>query len=47
MFPKTWKKNDVADNEVVKNTKFNTLKIKVNNLYKKIHYTTTLINVNQ
>ena len=27
---------DVADKEVVKNTKFKTLKTKVNNLYKKI-----------
>ena len=28
------KLNDVVDNEVVKNTKFNTLKIKVNNIEK-------------
>ena len=34
---------DVADNEVVTNTKFNMLKIKVNNLEKKIPDETTLI----
>ena len=41
------KLSDVVDNEVVKNTKFNTLKRKVNNLVKKIPYTTTLIHINQ
>ena len=39
--------SDVADNEVVKNTKFNTLKTKVNNLEKKILDATTLIHINQ
>ena len=34
-------------NEVVKNTKFNTLKTKVNNLEKKTPYETTLIYINQ
>ena len=38
---------DVVDNEVVKNTKFNTLKAKVNNFEKKIPDATTLININQ
>ena len=38
---------DVVDNEVVKNTKFNTLKRKVNNLVRKIPYTTTLVHINQ
>ena len=38
---------DVADNEVVKNTKFNTLKTKVNNLEKKIPDATALIHINQ
>ena len=33
--------------EVVKNTKFNTLKRKVNNLEKKIPEATTLIHINQ
>ena len=36
-----------VDNEVVKNTKFNTLKTKVNNLEKKIPDTTTLIHIKQ
>ena len=35
------KLNDVVDNEVVKYTKFNTLKTKVNNLEKKIPDATT------
>ena len=39
--------SDIVDNEVVKSTKFNTLKIKVNNLEKKIPDTTTLIHINQ
>ena len=38
---------DVVDNEVVKNTKFNTLETKVNNLDKKIPDETTLIHKNQ
>ena len=38
---------DVVDNEVVKNTKFNTLKAKVSNFEKKIPDETTLININQ
>ena len=37
---------DVVDNEVVKNTKFNTLKTKVNNLEKKIPDATTIIHIN-
>ena len=41
------KVSDVVDNKVVKNTKFNTLKTKVNNLEKKIPDATTLIYVNQ
>ena len=41
------KLNDVVDNEVVKNTEFNTLKTKVNNLEKKIPGATTLIHINQ
>ena len=39
--------SDVVDNEVVKNTKFNTLKTKVNNLENKIPDATTLIHINQ
>ena len=35
--------SDIEDNEIVKNTNFNTLKTKVNNLDKKILGTTTLI----
>ena len=35
--------SDIEDNEVVKNTNFNILKTKVNNLDKKILGTTTLI----
>ena len=41
------KLSDVIDNEVVKNTKFNTLKTKVNNLEKKIPNATTLLHINQ
>ena len=41
------KLSDVVDNEVVKNTKFNTLKTKVNNLEKKIPDATILIHINQ
>ena len=41
------KLSDVVDNEVVKNTNFKTLKIKVNNLDKKIPDATTLIHINQ
>ena len=37
----------VGANEVVKNTKFNTLKTKVNSLKKKIPDPTTLIHTNQ
>ena len=46
--PRDLKKlSDVVDNEVVKNTKFNTLKTKVNNVEKKIPDATKLIHVNQ
>ena len=38
---------DVADNQVVKNAKFNTLKTKVNKLDKEISAATTLIYINQ
>ena len=41
------KLSDVVYNEVVKNTKINILKIKVNNLAKKITDATTLIHINQ
>ena len=41
------KLSDVVANEVVKKTKFNTLKAKVNNLEKKLPYVNTLININQ
>ena len=41
------KSSDVVDNEVVKNTKFNTLKTKVNSLEKKISDTTNYIYINQ
>ena len=41
------KLSDVVDNEVAKNTKFNTLKTKVNSLEKKILGATTLILTNQ
>ena len=39
--------SDVKDKQVVKNTKFNTLKTKVNKLDKKVPDLTTLIYVNQ
>ena len=39
--------SDVVDNEMVKNTKFNTLKTKVNNLEKRISDAATLIHLNQ
>ena len=38
---------NVVDNEVDKNTKFNTLNTKVSNLEKKIPYATILIHINQ
>ena len=41
------KLSDVVYNEVVKNTKINILKTKVNNLAKKITDATTLIHINQ
>ena len=41
------KMSDVVDNDVLKNTKFNLLKTKVNSLEKKISDATTLIHVNQ
>ena len=41
------KLSDVVDNEIIKNTKFNTLKTKVNNLGKKIPDAITLIHINQ
>ena len=41
------KLNDVVDNEVVKNAKFNMLKTKLNSLEKKIPDATTLIHINQ
>ena len=40
------KSSDAVDDEVVKNTKFNTLKKKVNNLEKKIRDATTSIHTN-
>ena len=36
------KLSDLADNELAKTTKFNTLKTRVNSLEKKIPYATTL-----
>ena len=41
------KLSDVVDNEVVKNTKFNILKTKVNNSDKRSPDATTLIDINQ
>ena len=38
---------NVVDNEVVKNTKLNRQKTKVNNLYKKIPDASTIIHINQ
>ena len=39
--------SNIVDNEVVQNTKFNTLKKKVGNLENKIPDPTTLIDINQ
>ena len=44
---KTVELSDVVENEVVKTTKFNRLKKKVNNLENKIPDATTLIHINQ
>ena len=41
------KSSDVVDDEVVKNTKYNTLKTKVNSLEKKIPDATTLIHIDK
>ena len=41
------KLSDAVDSEVVENTKFKTLKTKVNNLEKKISDATYLIHINQ
>ena len=41
------KSSDVVDNQVAKNTKFNTLKTKANNWGKLIPDATTLIHINQ
>ena len=41
------KLSDVVNNEVVKNTKSNTLKTKINNLEKKTPDATTLIHISQ
>ena len=41
------KLSDVVVNESVKNTKFNTLKTKLNSLEKKTPDATTLIHINQ
>ena len=41
------KLSDVVGNEVDKDTKFNTLKTKVNNLDAKVPDTTTLVHINQ
>ena len=41
------KLSDAEDNEVVKNTKLNTLKTKVNNLEMKVSDASTLVHVNQ
>ena len=41
------KLSDLVDSQVVKNTKFNTLKTKVNKRNKKILDATTLIDINQ
>ena len=38
---------DVADNDIVKNTEFNTLKTEVDKVNKKIPDVTTLIQINQ
>ena len=41
------KLSDVVDNEVVKNSKFNTLNTKVNGLEKKIYDATSIVYINQ
>ena len=41
------KLSDVVGNEVDKDTKYNTLKTKVNNLDTKVPDTTTLVHINQ
>ena len=41
------KLTDVVDNEIVRNMKFNTLKIEVHNLEKKVPDAATLIHINQ
>ena len=41
------KLRDLVDNEVVKNTKFDTLRTKVNNLENKIPNATSLTHINQ
>ena len=41
------KLSDVVDNEVVKNSKFNTLNTKVNDLEKKISNATSIVYINQ
>ena len=41
------KLRDLVDNEVVKNTEFDTLKTKVNDLENKIPNVTSLIHINQ
>ena len=41
------KLSNVVDNEVVKSTKFKTLKTKINTLNKKVSYVTTLIPISQ
>ena len=47
-FPVDLKKiSDAVDNEFVKNTKFSTLKAKVNNFENKVSDATTLIHINQ
>ena len=40
------KLSDVVDNQVARNTKFTTLKTKVNKIDQKISDATTLININ-
>ena len=46
--PRDFKKlRNVVKNEVVKNTKFNTLKTKINKLVKKTPDVTTLIHINE
>ena len=47
LFWQLQKLSDVVDNEVGKNTKFNILKTKVNNLEKKILDATALIHIDQ